>query len=62
MTDPPSHPDTGISDHTGTRPGGGPATRRSRRTAAMWVIAFTVLLVLMLVLHLTGAFGPGSHG
>ncbi len=62
MTDPPSHPDTGIGDDTGTRPETGPATRRSRRAAATWIIAIAALLALMLVLHLTGAFGPGSHG
>jgi hypothetical protein len=62
MTDPPSHPDTGISDRTGAHPGNGPATRRSRRAAALWIIAIAALLALMLVLHLTGAFGPGTHG
>jgi len=62
MTEPPSHPDTGISDRTGTHPESGPATRRSRRAAAIWVIAIAALLALMLVLHLTGTFGPGSHG
>jgi hypothetical protein len=60
MTGPPSYPDT--SDSTGAEPGGGQGAGRSRwAAAAVWIIAIAVLLV-MLILHLTGTFGPGAHG
>jgi hypothetical protein len=62
MTDPPRYPDTSTSDETGSQPGSRPAAGRPRwAAAAAWIIAIAVLAV-MLILHLTGAFGPGTHG
>jgi hypothetical protein len=62
MTDPPRYLDTGTSNDTGAQADGGPTGGRSHwSAAAVWIIA-TAVLLLMLVLHLTGVFGPGSHG
>jgi hypothetical protein len=56
-TDPPSHRTPASAIAPVPHPESGPATRRSRRAAAIWIIAIAVLLG-MLILHLTGAFGP----
>jgi hypothetical protein len=57
MTELPRHPDAG--DATGS-----PGDRRVS-TRAWWIYALAVgvvlLLVLMVVLHLSGVIGPGSH-
>ncbi len=54
----PSHPGTDDEPHQagpGERPGTRPATR-------LLVVAIVVLFVAgMVVLHLTGVVGPGSH-
>ena len=56
MTELPEYPDGAA------RPGEDPAPRRdrSRRAYVLW-IAGLALVALMLVLHLTGVLGPGSH-
>jgi len=59
MANPPPYPDTG--DDTCTGPDGEPATSRSRRAYVYWIIGI-VLVLLFLVLHLTGALGPGTNG
>jgi hypothetical protein len=58
MAGPPSHPDTGTTGQDS-----GPArTARSRwKTLAIAVIVIAVLAV-MVILHLTGTFGAGTHG
>jgi hypothetical protein len=62
MADPPSYPDTGdISEDTGTCQAGGAARRPRWKAAAVWAVVIALLLV-MLILHLTGTFGPGSNG
>ena len=59
MASPPSHPDT---DGTGAPPASGPSAGRSRlRTAAIAVLVIAVLAV-MVILHLTGTLGAGTHG
>jgi hypothetical protein len=60
MTGPPSYPDTGSTreETGGPQPGGG----RSRlRTAVIAVLVIAVLAV-MVILHLTGTLGAGTHG
>ena len=60
MADPPSYPRT--PDETGAEPRREPAVSRPRWTLiAFWVIAIAVLLVI-LILHLAGALGPGTNG
>jgi hypothetical protein len=63
MTGPPSHPDTGI-----TGQGSGPLPGRSQRarwprwkTAAIAIIVIAALAT-MVILHLTGTLGAGTHG
>jgi cytochrome b561 len=63
MTGPPSHPDT---DTAGQASGAPPSSRqRARRprwqTAAIAIIVIA-LLAVMVILHLTGTLGAGSHG
>jgi hypothetical protein len=58
MADLPTHPDT--DDPSGQEPdragtAGGP------RRGAMAGIALATVLVVLVVLHLTGVVGPGSH-
>ena len=59
MAGPPSYPDTGT---TGQDSGTPPGSERPRwRTTAIVIIGIT-LLVVMVILHLTGTLGAGSHG
>ena len=58
MAGPPSHPDTGI---TGQDCGPAVAARPRWKTAAIAVIVIAVLAV-MVILHLTGTLGAGTHG
>jgi hypothetical protein len=58
MSGPPSHPDTGL---TGQDSGPARTARPRWKTAAIVVIAIAVLAV-MVILHLTGTLGAGSHG
>jgi hypothetical protein len=63
MADPPPYPSTGTSsDETRTGSHPGDASGRPRWKAAALVIIVLALLLVMLVLHLTGTFGPASHG
>jgi hypothetical protein len=63
MAGPPSYPDTGTTGQDPGTPSDG--ERRARRppwrTAAI-VITGIALLVVMVILHLTGTLGAGSHG
>ena len=60
MADPPSYPRS--SDSAGAETGTDASPRRSRRVViAIWA-AVIALLLLMLILHLTGAVGPGTLG
>ena len=60
MADPPSYPRT--SDSTDAETGTDASPKRSRRAViAIWA-AVIALFLLMLILHLTGAVGPGTMG
>ena len=60
MADPPSYPRT--SDSAGAETGSEAAHKRPRRTViAVWAVVIGLFL-LMLILHLTGAVGPGTMG
>ena len=58
MSGPPSHPDTGI---TGQAAEPLPPARPRWKTAAIVVLVIAALAV-MVILHLTGTFGEGTHG
>jgi hypothetical protein len=60
VADPPSYPRS--RDGTGAEPASETPSRRPRWTViAIWA-AVIALLLLMLILHLTGAVGPGTMG
>jgi hypothetical protein len=59
MADLPTHPDTGDAPDPG--PDHAAMTGGPRRKAMAGIGVAVVLLVLMVVLHLAGVFGPGSH-
>ena len=60
MTDPPSYPRA--SDSADAETGTDAPPKRSRLAViAVWA-AVIALLLLMLILHLTGAVGPGTMG
>ena len=61
MAGPPSYPDTGS-----TSPAPGPG-RGQRAGWPRWKMAAVAVIVIalpavMLILHLTGTLGPGTHG
>jgi hypothetical protein len=60
MARPPTHPDTGnTSEDTGRQwPGGA----RSRLRTAVIAVLVIAALAVMVILHLTGALGAGTHG
>jgi hypothetical protein len=57
MTGPPSYPDTGSASQAESPP---PARPRWK-TAAIVVLVLAALAVLV-ILHLTGILGEGTHG
>jgi hypothetical protein len=59
MADQPRRPG---SDGTDMATGGVPAAARPRWKVALATILVTAVLVLMIVLHVTGALGAGTHG
>ncbi|MEY9964265.1 hypothetical protein ABIA33_002307 [Streptacidiphilus sp. MAP12-16] len=59
MADLPAHPDS--ADGPGTGSDRAAMTGGPRRKAMAGIAVAVVLVVLMLVLHLAGVFGPGSH-
>jgi hypothetical protein len=63
MAGPPSYPDTGTTGQdSGTPPGSGQRAGRPRWKAAAIVGIVIVLLAVMVILHLTGTLGAGTHG
>jgi hypothetical protein len=57
MTGPPSYPDTGST----SRAESPPPARPRWKTAAIVVLVLAALAVLV-ILHLTGILGEGTHG
>jgi hypothetical protein len=57
MAGPPSYPDTGPAGQESR-----PRSMRPRWKAAAIVIVVIALLVVMVILHLTGTLGAGTHG
>jgi hypothetical protein len=60
MARPPSYPDTG--GDAGAPSGRGPAAGRSRLRTAAVVIFVIAALAAMVILHLAGILGAGTHG
>ena len=59
MAGPPSYPDTGSTrEDTGPPPGSG----RSRLRTAVIAVLVIAALAVMVILHLTGTLGAGTHG
>jgi hypothetical protein len=58
MATPPPYPETNA---TGVEPDRPSTAGTPRGVYVFWIIV-AVLVVLMVVLHLTGTLGPGSHG
>jgi hypothetical protein len=58
MASPPSYPDTGSNRQDAGPP---PPARPRWKTAAIVILVVTVLAV-MVILHLTGTLGAGTHG
>jgi hypothetical protein len=59
MAGPPPYPDTGSTrEDVGTPPGRG----RSRLRTAVIAVLVIAALAVMVVLHLTGVLGAGTHG
>jgi hypothetical protein len=59
MTGLPTHPDTGDSPDAG--PDGAAVPGRPAWRARVGIALALGLVVLMVVLHLAGVFGPNSH-
>jgi hypothetical protein len=59
MAHPPPYPDAG--DDSGVGPGLPPADGAPRWVSVVGIIIVVGLVLLMIVLHLTGAIGPGAH-
>ena len=60
MADPPAHPDT--ADEAGEGAGTPPAPGRPRwQLAVLTAVAVAVVLTIV-ILHITGVLGAGSHG
>jgi len=60
MADPPAHPET--ADEADETAGIPPASARPRwKAAVLTAVAVTVVLTII-VLHVTGVLGAGTHG
>jgi hypothetical protein len=60
MAELPSHP--GTDDDPRAGPGrDAPPTGRPRRVPVAGIVIAIVLVLVIIVLHLTGTLGPGSH-
>jgi hypothetical protein len=59
MAHPPPYPGSG--DDSGTESDRGSTGGAPRWVSVVGIIAFVVLVLLMVVLHLTGVIGPGTH-
>jgi hypothetical protein len=61
MAEPPRLPDADADDDSGLDPGGGQARGTPRWMIVVGIIIAIAAVALMVLLHLTGAFGPGVH-
>jgi hypothetical protein len=52
----------GTDEDTGADTPHKPLTARQRWTRVALIGIVVALLLLMVILHITGTFGPGSHG
>jgi hypothetical protein len=59
MAHPPPYPDTG--DDTGVASDRGSSTGTPRWVSVLGIIIAIGLVLLIVVLHLTGTIGPGTH-
>jgi hypothetical protein len=59
MANTPRYPDS--SNHPGLEPERAATTATPWRIYLIWIVVFALLL-LMVILHLTGIVGAGSHG
>lgn len=59
MTEPPSHPET---DDTGGVPERGATTGLPRWMSVLGIVIAVALVLIVVVLHLTGTIGAGTHG
>jgi hypothetical protein len=59
MADPPH--DLENEEDTGVAPDRGAATRTARWIVALGITVAIALVALVILLHLTGAVGPGAH-
>jgi hypothetical protein len=59
----PSHPDAnGTSEGTGVPSGPGSSSGWSRLRRAAVIVLVLAALAVMVILHLTGTLGEGTHG
>jgi len=59
MADPPPYPDAG--DDAGVGPDRGRASSRRRWRSVLGIVIAIAFVLVFVVLHLTGALGPGAH-
>ena len=62
MAGPPSYPDTGSTSEDTGPPGARPGRGRSRLRTAVIAVLVIAALTVMVILHLTGVLGAGTHG
>ena len=52
----------GADEDTGAGAAGRPSAARQRWARAAVIVIVAVLFLLVVILHITGTFGPGGHG
>ena len=60
MADPPAHPDTADEANEGAVTT--PASARPRRKAAVLAAVAVAVVLTIVILHVTGVLGAGTHG